>query len=310
VFFYENRVFSGESNKTPSNYTKVRSLVLRSFAGNLNKKVIWVFFCAILILVLFFRGSYVTEAYSTDSGTVLGVVILSPMNQTYSSRFLTLEVTFGASHSMNYSVTYDLDGRYEGSIPWTVKNPTEMHALNPATGFVELRELTEGTHSITVCLEAEGFLQGENPRYYYDFVDFTVDSTYRPVPNPPIDSTPPKVSEVSVENKTYSATDVPLNFVVDENTSRVAYSLDGNENVTLAGNTTLIGLSVGAHNVTVYAWDAAGNIGSSQTVDFVVAEETQSEPEPLPTTLVIVASGISIAGVGLGLLVYFKKRKR
>jgi hypothetical protein len=273
------------------------------------KKVL-AFLYATSILVLLSTGNSVAKADAADSGTVIGVVILSPMNQTYSSRFLTLEVTFGASHSMNYySVTYDLDGRYRGSISWTVKNPTEMHALNPATGSVELRELTEGSHSIAVCLEAEGFLQGENPRYYYDFVDFTVDSTYRPVPNLPIDSAPPKISEVSVENQTYNGTYVPLNFVVNENVSSIAYSLDGNGNVTIAGNTTLTGLSVGAHNVTIYAWDASGNAGSSQTLGFTIAAEKQLEPEPFATTLVITASGASLAAIGIGLLVYFKKRK-
>ena len=34
------------------------------------------------------------------------------------------------------------------------------------------------------------------------------------------------------------------------------------------------------------------------------------EPEPFPTALVATASGLSVAVVGIGLLVYFKKRKR
>jgi hypothetical protein len=274
----------------------------------LNTKRVLAFLYATSILVLLSTGNSVAKADAADSGTVLGVVILSPMNQTYSSRFLTLEVTFGASHSMNYSVTYDLDGSYRGSIPWTVKT-TEMHALNPATGSVELRQLTEGSHNIAVCLEAEGFLQGENPRYYYDFMDFTVDSTYRPFPNPPIDSTPPKISELSLESKTYNDTDVPLNFTVDENVSRVVYSLDGKDNVTLTGNTTLTGLPVGAHNVTVYAWDTSGNIGSSQTMNFGVAQETKPEPDHFPTTLVITISGASLSVIGMSLLIYFKRRK-
>jgi nitrous oxidase accessory protein len=35
-----------------------------------------------------------------------------------------------------------------------------------------------------------------------------------------------------------------------------------------------------------------------------------SEPEPFPTTLVVAASGASVAVIGIGLLIYFKKRKR
>jgi hypothetical protein len=48
----------------------------------------------------------------------------------------------------------------------------------------------------------------------------------------------------------------------------MGYSLDGQENVTIAGNTNLTGLSHGAHFVTVYANDTADNMGSSDTVHF------------------------------------------
>jgi len=48
--------------------------------------------------------------------------------------------------------------------------------------------------------------------------------------------------------------------------------LDGQENVTIAGNTTLVGLSSGVHNVTVYACDDAGNVGSLETLTFTVAK--------------------------------------
>lgn len=42
----------------------------------------------------------------------------------------------------------------------------------------------------------------------------------------------------------------------------------------------------------------------------VVNFNGKAEPEPFPTTIVITASGASLAVVGIGLLVYFKKRKR
>jgi hypothetical protein len=72
----------------------------------------------------------------------------------------------------------------------------------------------------------------------------------------------------------------------------------------VTGNITLTGLSAGLHNVTVYAKDEFGNTGASETVSFNVAEE------PFPVVPVAAASVATIA-VGLGLLVYFtKKRKR
>jgi hypothetical protein len=51
----------------------------------------------------------------------------------------------------------------------------------------------------------------------------------------------------------------------------------------------------------------------SETIHFTIQDAPTPSPEPqqksFPTTLVATASGISAAFVGLGLLVYFKKRK-
>jgi hypothetical protein len=120
-----------------------------------------------------------------------------------------------------------------------------------------------------------------------------------------VDTTPPSVSVLSVENKTYDTSDVPLNFTVSESASKISYTLDGQENVTVVGNTTLTGLLDGVHNITVYATDLAEHTGASETIYFSV-----EVPDPFPTTLVATASGASVAVVSLGLLVYFKKRNR
>jgi hypothetical protein len=82
----------------------------------------------------------------------------------------------------------------------------------------------------------------------------------------------------------------------------MGYSLDGRETVKITGNTTLSGLSNGLHNVTVYAKDEFENTGASETISFSVEA-------PFPTTLVV-ASTASVAAIGVGLLVYFRRRKR
>jgi hypothetical protein len=76
--------------------------------------------------------------------------------------------------------------------------------------------------------------------------------------------------------------------------------------VTVAGNATLTSLSFGVNNVTVYAWDVAGNVGASETITFNIAEP---EPESFPAAPFAVASAPSITVVSVALLVYFKKRK-
>lgn len=111
---------------------------------------------------------------------------------------------------------------------------------------------------------------------------------------------PPKISVLSPLAQTYNETSVPLVFTVGKLVNWTGYSLDGAENVTIAGNTTLTWLSSGLHNVTVYAKDLLGNVGASETVVFTA--------EPFPTALVI-TTVVIIAVVGFILIVYFKKRK-
>ena len=46
------------------------------------------------------------------------------------------------------------------------------------------------------------------------------------------------------------------------------------------------------------------------TTDPSPTSSSEPQPKPFPTTLVAIASGVSVAIIGVGLLVYFKKRKR
>ena len=113
----------------------------------------------------------------------------------------------------------------------------------------------------------------------------------------------PTVQIISPEqNKTYDANNVTLTVNVNKSFSELSYSLSEEANVTITGNTTLTGLSNGMHNVTVYAKDEFENIGASETITFTIEV-------PFPTALVATASLTAVAVVGVGLLVYFKKRK-
>jgi N-acetylneuraminic acid mutarotase len=116
---------------------------------------------------------------------------------------------------------------------------------------------------------------------------------------------PPLISVVSPENKNYTSSNVSLAFAVNKPALWMGYSLDGKDNVTLAGNTTMTGLTSGLHNITLYAEDTFENTGTSETIYFSIANE--QKPESFPTTL-IVASVVLVAVIGIGLLVYFRKR--
>lgn len=83
------------------------------------------------------------------------------------------------------------------------------------------------------------------------------------------------------------------------------YSLDGQDNVSITGNTTLTGLSNGTHNLTIYAKYAEGSIGASENIVFTVAK-----PELESFPVMPIAASIGVVGiVSISLLIYSKKRR-
>jgi hypothetical protein len=254
-----------------------------------------------------------------------GVTIYSPVNATYYTNSLNLNLTCNCGVGLKIYFSYDIDGKDQYPITLTFNDTSgsgfQIMALGSA--LIQLPRLSGGQHQLTVFEDAYlyGYL-GANPpgapfkptySGSHDYLASWVDTVYFTIDSndgssdlaPPNDFAPPTISLLSIENKTYEASDLPLNFTLNEPVSVIKFSLDGEENVTVFGNVTLAYLLNGEHNVTVYAIDEAGNVGSSETVVFTVAK-----PEPFPTTLVITAFCSSLAAVGVRLLAYFKKRKR
>ena len=79
---------------------------------------------------------------------------------------------------------------------------------------------------------------------------------------------PPQVQITSPENKTYK--DVTLIFTINRGAEWIGYSLDNRANITINGETQLVNLTQGSHNIVIYANDSSGNMGSSNTVSFFV----------------------------------------
>jgi hypothetical protein len=252
-----------------------------------------------------------------------GITIYSPVNATYYTNSLNLNLTCNCGVGLKIYFSYDIDGKDQYPITLTFNDTSgsgfQIMALGSA--LIQLPRLSGGQHQLNVFEDAYlyGYL-GANPpgapfkptySGSHDYVASWVDTVYFAIKSndgsklAPNDSTPPTIALLSIENKTYEPSDLPLNFTVNEPVSEIKFSLDGEENVTVFGNVTLAYLLNGEHNVTVYAIDEAGNAGYSETVVFTVAKQ-----EPFPTTLVITVFGSSVAAVGLGLLAYFKKRKR
>ena len=112
-------------------------------------------------------------------------------------------------------------------------------------------------------------------------------------------SSAPVVTISSPRSGTYDKTDFSLTVTVNEPVSWIGYSLDGQDNVTTAGNATLVGLAVGEHELIVYAKNAEGVIGASQVIHFTVTAR-------FPTELAII--GVTVGAVAaVVVLLYFKR---
>ena len=117
--------------------------------------------------------------------------------------------------------------------------------------------------------------------------------------SPEADLQPPVVKISSPKSKTYETNDISLTFTVDEISSWLGYSLDGAQTVTIDGNTTLTGLEVGTHNLTLYARDQSGLIGNSESVQFKIANRF-----PIEIALSIIAAAVAAC---VGFLLYVKR---
>jgi hypothetical protein len=110
----------------------------------------------------------------------------------------------------------------------------------------------------------------------------------------------PTVSILTPDSKTYDTNSVALTIKVNSQGTTLSYVLDGKPEVIVAGNITLTDLVSGNHNLTVYARNTAGVVGTSQTINFTVADRFLSN-----VLFAGVAVGVTAA---VGCLLYFKRQ--
>jgi hypothetical protein len=252
-------------------------------------------------------------AYEVGPLTKPKITISSPMNGlNYASNNLTIsfniiippsEIRDDASDWIN--IVYYKTSWQQNNTTVYVKDPNDLYGagIRGNSNFVNfshlsnLTEISEGKQNITVVVEASGGYFANGVSYFYNSntsrsVSFTVDTTC------------PTITFLQM-NKTYASSEVPLSFTVSEPAQQTTYVLDGRENITVQGNTTLTALPDGAHNLTIYAQDYVGNFGSSETRNFTV-----ERPIPFPPATFATVSLITGAATCICLLVYFRKRKK
>ena len=318
--------FAASWGSIVSSVPKVEQSVPRIELNGFFKIVFWVYvvikqqsllkLCYLVFIVALLVRFQTVHAPYTHDGRLFPLAspikITSPSNITYSPGLLMLNISFKLMLNVektNITMLYSLDGKANVTFPVsatffpvettvTYENGTSVTGISSIfsyyiiKGSVALPELSEGFHRVVVYGRYER--GGGSSFNVFDTasVYFTINDENAPV-----------ISNLSVENKAYSQENLPLNFVLDESTSWIGYCLDGQANVTMTENCTLIQLPSGSHTLTVYANDTVGNIGASEAIYFTIEE-------PFPTSLVITSAiPVTVVLIGIGLLVYRIKRK-
>jgi len=169
-------------------------------------------------------------------------------------------VTFNASQSTHN----DPDGTIQ-SYRWSLFAPGEtlrFQYLGVSVTHTFAQSAEDGTWRVALNV-TDSFGIGYDPMR-------PATAPYRKEISIEIDSGPPSILIAWPENGSFVGEDVPLSFQIGEIPFWIGYSVDSQPNVTISGNTTLLGLPEGVHSVVVYANDTAGSMGASSPVYFTV----------------------------------------
>jgi len=247
------------------------------------------------------------------------LIISSPLSDVvYTNTSIPLNVVANVANPTPeiMSITYSLDENANVTLTDLNKTLRLPGHIDGSQFYIEssLENLSEGNHTI------RAYSQDSSGKQMSASVEFIIDTSFKS-----------PLSVLSPQNITYTTTELPLTFVCTEEIRRTEdftmadYVLDGMGAGYISGNSTLTGLSTGKHELTVIVWTVKGVF--SETIHFSISQtpeptpsaspsptsppstEPTPRPEPFPTTLVI-GSVVAVAIVGLGLLVYFKKRQR
>jgi hypothetical protein len=224
----------------------------------------------------------------------LTLIILSPLpNEVLNDNTAIVRVNISTQAMPINSVYYKADWQEGLRCIYNVSNQTfNWNMLYKLSITANFTDIPDGRHHLTFYAHIHDGSPGSSS------VDFTINA-------------PPSIVILSPENETYETEDLPLFFTVNEPVKWVGYSLDGKENVTVTGNSTITNLTNGFHSITVYANDTSGNMGTSQTMNFYVNKP--GVIMPLNSTQTIIAVSVVIAvvvAIGVGLQIYRKKHKR
>ena len=231
------------------------------------------------------------------------ITITSPVNNTaYNTSlvFLTFNVTALQSRTAWEPVTL-LGVTYKADWYKEAIDVLNGGGQQQASFSLQFSNVPEGQHSIVIKAVGNGLYKQKE---WWSLKEFRISSTA--TISFTIDRTAPTVLVLPPENVS-STSAIPLKLTVNEAYSKIVYSLNGQQNVTVNENSTIHPLPAGQYNVTFYAWDIAGNIGTSETANFTVTELPQTAETADSSLLLPVAAALSTVII-IGIVWLFKRR--
>jgi hypothetical protein len=175
-------------------------------------------------------------------------------------------------------------------IEWKTYHVDEYGQLAPSHGFNFALDTKDNPH--ISYIRAPG-----NSSYWIRQLKYAT-ATLPPLPKPL------NVSIVSPENTTYTTNEIPLTFTTSKQASSISYSLDGEANVTITGNTTITDLPNGTHNLTIYATDETDNTKATETIYFTITKE-----DTFPDSTILLVSAAIITATAIIIIVYVWKKR-
>lgn len=225
-----------------------------------------------------FEGNYWSNYYGADSdrnGIIDEPLVISDVNidnHPLAGEFRSFGTVYEYRVNVVSNSTVEDFSFFEPN--GTIRFATQESAASQDYGFFRVsipHGLMIGPYNVTIDEKSPIYVNytlyddGDSRWIFFNFQNLTGEVSVQGV-----DRTVPTVAVILPQSKTYDTSNVLLVFVVNDPPSWMAYSMDGQGNVTIDGNITIEGVSNGTHYVTVYSRDFAGNTGASDTVYFSV----------------------------------------
>jgi len=270
------------------------------------------------LLTSLMAGAAILEVANANFFPGDALIIYSPTSaMVYTNNSIPLNIVASIANPTPeiVSITYRLDQNPNVTLTNLNETLREPGHIDGSQFYVEstLQNLSDGNHTL------RAYSQNANGVQMSASLEFTIDFDFKS-----------PLSVLSPRNTTYSTSDVPLVFICSEKFTFLSpdYVLDGMGMGPISGNLTLTDLPPGEHEITVIVWTVKGVF--SETVHFSTSQTPEPTPspsllpsaspspaptpstvaEPVPPTLLLGSVAAVVAVVGLGLLVYLKKRHK